>query len=303
MFTALESFAVGWSVAARKHAVRTGELERLRRDCYAPPPAAGLSDFEVADLRLVREAVAASLCARDVSVSHLAAALLRDLPTWASHPRACVTTYRDVQLRGIHTHRALDRPGHVVYVDDVPTTVLERAIVDIAREFGTEAGLVVADAASRRSLITLGDLDGAIEQAGRHLDVEAARAVLEAIDPAAESPLESRSRWQIACHDLPAPLTQVELYTRSGQFLGRSDFFWFPGVVGEVDGSAKYETREDLRREKWRQERIEDVEVPVTRWGAAHLRDFRPTAARIRRAIARASAFTGERQWIAVPTH
>lgn len=304
VFTSREAAGTGWTISALKYAVRhTGELERLRRGCFAPPPGPHLSEHEVADLRLVRAAVAASLCARDVAVSHLASALLRDLPTWASDPHACVTTHRDIQLDGIHTHRALARPGHVERIGDVPVTALERTIVDIAREFGPEAGLVVADAAAHRSLITLGDLDAAIEQLGRHLDVEPARVVLDDVDPAAESPLESRSRWHIALHDLPPPLTQVEIHTRSGQFLGRTDFFWYPGVVGEVDGAAKYETKQDLRREKWRQEQIEDVDLPVARWGSVQLRDFGPTAARIRRGLARAAAFDGERAWVAVPTH
>ena len=308
MFTAAEAATAGWTPDALRHAVATSRLDRVRTGCYAPPPASDLNRFARADLRLARQAVAASLTIRHASVSHLGAAHVLGVPIWAPEPRACITTSGPVtRVSGVHVHRSAVHPRHTGVVGGVAITTCERTIADVAREFGAEAGLVVADAAVRRGLASRDVLADVIATLGRRSDVTAASSVAAMLDPRAESPLESRSRWHLACHDVVPPQPQMDILTRDGVFVARTDFYWPDGVVGEVDGSAKYSVDADggnevLGAEKWRQEHLEDLELQVVRWGARHLRDFRPTAARLRRAFARARAREGERLWIAVPS-
>ena len=65
----------------------------------------------------------------------------------------------------------------------------------------------------------------------------------------------------------PAPRTQVVVRSPRGEQIGRVDFFWDEGVVGEADGRMKYLQPEDLYAEKIRQERLEDLNLTVVRWG------------------------------------
>jgi len=59
------------------------------------------------------------------------------------------------------------------------------------------------------------------------------------MDGRRETPLEAWSAWVF--HDLgvTAPAWQVEIFSASGLFVARTDCWW-PGVVGEADGRAKY---------------------------------------------------------------
>lgn len=308
VFTLAEAAAAGWTRDAVRHALATGRIERVRGGCFAAVPGEALSQFQKADLRLARAAVAASLTVDGASVSHLGAARVFGLPIWASAPRPCITTAtRQSRATGVHVHRSSAPPDHFGTAGGVPITSPERTVVDVAREFGVEAGLVVADAAARRGLVRRDDLADAIHAVGRHGDVAAAREVARWVDPDAESPLESRSRWQLLCHGLPPPQTQTSIYSLDGRFIGRTDFFWAVGVIGEVAGSGKYELDRDgenrvLGAEKWRQEQLEDLDLEVVRWGSRHLREFGPTAVRLRRAFVRAAARAGEPRWIAVPS-
>lgn len=54
--------------------------------------------------------------------------------------------------------------------------------------------------------------------------------------------------------------------TTDGKFLGRVDFYWDCGVVGEADGRSKYDDRDVLIREKLRQEELENAGLVVVRW-------------------------------------
>ncbi|MHA3704107.1 type IV toxin-antitoxin system AbiEi family antitoxin domain-containing protein [Jatrophihabitans sp. YIM 134969] len=307
VFTRAEALAAGWTVDALRHAVRAGALERVRAGCFAPPRGSELNRFAAADLRLAREAVAATLVVRGAAVSHLAAAHVMGLPFWAESSRACVTTPgTHTHVAGVHAHRSAVHDGHLGTTGGVAVTSPERTVADVAREFGVESALVVGDAALRRGLIDRRELDEVIATLGRRSDVSAARLAADMLDPRAESPLESRSRWQLSEHGIDAPQTQVHILTPDGVLVGRTDFYWGAGVVGEVDGSMKYTTDLDgenvvLGAEKWRQEHLERLELEVVRWGSRDLRDFAATAARIRRALARAANRDGEPPWIAVP--
>lgn len=66
---------------------------------------------------------------------------------------------------------------------------------------------------------------------------------------------------------MPTPELQTRLHDDLGMFVGRADFYWpGPGVVGEADGRAKYDSRAVLLDEKRRQESLEALGLVVVRW-------------------------------------
>lgn len=297
VFTTAEAHDAGWTRSALAHAARQGSLVQVTRGVWAPP--GDPTDPGHGDLVVARRSIAAALQSRGTAVSHLGAATIRGLPTWAPHPRPCVTVVgrTRISLANVHVHRT-GRELTGTLVGDVVVANIRRTVGDLAREFGVESALVTADAALRRGLVTPDELRAAtrgLRGAG------AADAVIAAAmaDGRAESPLESRSRWQFRVHEIEQPRPQVYLFTSDGTFLGRCDFYWPEGVVGEVDGSMKYRTDEDRIAEKWRQEYMERTGLLVVRWGAEDLRDFRSTAALIRDRRARVQRPGWPHNWIA----
>ncbi len=301
VFTGAEAAAAGWSRSGLEHAARRGRVTRLQRGVWATTAAAALPPARAADLLLTQRAIAGALSARGAVVSHLGSGRMHDLPVWAQHPRPCNTLTRRERgvLDHVHTHRSAVPRGHrragVVF------TTISRTVADVTREFGVEAGLVTADAALHELRISLADLEAEVRgcrpaPGGRRLTT-----LLDLVDAAAESPLESRSRWHLHVHDVPPPRSQVVLRTTTGRVLGRCDFFWAEGVVGEVDGDVKYESPDARAREKWRQELMERTGLLVVRWGHRDLADFAPVAALIADRRARASRPGWPREWIAEP--
>lgn len=259
--------ARGWTVDGLRHASAVGRLDRLWRGVYAEPVP---SDAAGRDRRLTQLAVAAAVMNPGVHVSHLATASLSGWGWWAPAPQPCVTHDGGLgltDLSAVHVHRAhlggFDRWQH----GSVPVTSPGRTVCDVAREFGTEAGLCVADAAAHAGDLRRIDLRRSVEQArdwpgGRNL-----HRLVELLDPRAESVLESRSRYAMPRVGIPPPLTQVLLYDLRGVFIARVDFFWPElGVVGEADGAAKYRGPEDVVQEKDREDAVRRLRLGFVRW-------------------------------------
>lgn len=179
--TLAELLAAGWTVSGVRHAVRQGRLLRIAAGRFARPPAESVNRYRRADLALARRAVAATLGGDRVALSHLAGTFVRGWPVWAEDPAPCATTWdpRVCRLTGVHLHRVPDlRP--LVRLQGLLATSAARTIVDIAREFGTDAAMVSGDAALHHGGITRESL--AAEIAACHglagiedLDLEVAR--------------------------------------------------------------------------------------------------------------------------------
>ena len=125
------------------------------------------------------------------------------------------------------------------------------AVIQTASCDGLRAGLIAADAALARGLVTARDLAAALASSG--LAGEAARAV-EMADGRSESPGESWSRLVFAGLALPAPELQADIRDAGGRLVGRVDFlFREQRLIVEFDGRIKYEGadgRDAVFREK-----------------------------------------------------
>jgi hypothetical protein len=172
-------------------------------------------------------------------------------------------------------------------------TTLARTALDVARGRTLPDALVVVDSAARRIIheatgcdlrdlrkphvrielrqIAADALDEAFAELWTWPGTVVARGAIGLMDPASESPRESRSRAWMHEAKLPAPQIAYEVRGASGA-LYFSEFAWPDRrVLGEVDGAGKYgsteaEVRRALRAERHRQADLEDAGWRVVRW-------------------------------------
>jgi very-short-patch-repair endonuclease len=207
---------------------------------------------------------------REPVVSHWSAAQLWGMPTFRppdellhlTRPRVSKGTERTYQ--GLVIHHAGIPPEHRTVEGGLRVTTPARTVVDVARgSRSVRGGVVIADSALRLELCDREEMLAVWQACRRWPGAGRARTAAMFADPGGASPLESVSRWEMACGGIPTPLLQ--------QWITADicvDFLW-PGhrVVGEADGRLKYTSRDDLYREKRRQERLEELGYRVVRWG------------------------------------
>jgi hypothetical protein len=274
--------------------LRSGSLVRVRRGAYTDASTWTSADLEQRHLLTARAAVAAMK--PPTVLSHTSAALAHGLPVWgvdlnAVHVTRPVRASARIEAGVVH-HQAALPDDHVVEIDGLLVTSPARTIADLARLAGFEPGVVTADAALHRGLVTPDELlvtaNGLRDWPGsRHV----ARVVSFA-DGLSESVGESRTR--VLCYrcNLPAPELQVEIW-RGGQLLGRVDLLireW--RLVIEFDGRVKYRLdgvsparlEQVLWAEKVREDDIRGEGYGIARVIWADLDRPAVTAARIRRA-------------------
>jgi hypothetical protein len=192
----------------------------------------------------------------------------------------------DVRLDKTHTGRGVVRHtgriqnGERVVVDGIPTTSLERTVLDIARRQSFTHAVVVLDHVLRFDLLRREGLAGALEALGRVRGYRQAAAAIAFADRRAESPGESISRVTAHLLGVPAPELQHEFETPRGRF--RTDFWWpDAGVIGEFDGRLKYDDPRALWDEKNREDalrRLPEVRG-FARWTMREAADARALAA------------------------
>jgi hypothetical protein len=158
-------------------------------------------------------------------------------------------------------------PGHVVRREAwLPVTTPARTVADLARNRGVEDGLVAADAAAHAGLLDRESLAAVLDDCRDFPAIGRAVQVLDQLDPGAESPLETLSRWRLQALGIELD-TQVEIYAPDGRFVGRFDFLLDGCVIGESDGRGKYGGPDDLWAEKRREDDARRLGFGFVRWG------------------------------------
>jgi hypothetical protein len=183
-------------------------------------------------------------------------------------------------------------PCHREIVDGLPTTSLARTAVDVARGRPLAAALIPLDSAARllvaRASSTSGnvlrhavrdpelraharaELHDALGHCFGWAGTVAARTALHHVDPASESPFESRSRgWFIEAG--LGPLDPGRPIPCAGRTYWADFCSDEKTVVGEADGWSKYgetpaEMRTALEAERARQRDLESRGWRVVRW-------------------------------------
>lgn len=290
--TYAQALAAGLTRAEISTLLRRGHAEAPRVGVLALAPSPQVGDLDPGRSRIV---AAALLKHPDGVASHETAARVWQLPLIGGGVRAPETLSRPgtrPRTPAAASHgRVLTStlfPGHVVRREHwLPVTAPARTVADIARNRGVEDGLVAADAAAHAGLLDRERFAAVLDDCRDFPAIGRALQVLDHLDPAAESPLETLSRWRLRAHGLE-PETQVEIYAPDGHFVGRFDFLLDGCVIGESDGRGKYAGPDDLWAEKRREDDARRLGFGFVRWGwddmwlAAHA-----VASRMRSELAR----------------
>jgi hypothetical protein len=280
--------------------LRRGCLVRLRHGVYALPPAAMGDDPVSRHRRDLAAAVAAS--GEPTWAFGASAALLHGFPLPFEVPnRMCLARPSggdERALRRPSRHRLVIPQADVTTgpVDPLSTQVIHgvatvhpalAAIGTAVRFDSARWRTAVFDAALWRGA-TPDELQRLID-AWRHLGRRAeTEDALKRARSGAQTVLETFSRLALVEEGIPEPALQQAFHDADG-LIGYTDMWWPDwGVIGEADGAVKYHDRDDLIREKSREDRLRALGWAVVRWTFTDIRE-RPghVADRIRRAGAR----------------
>lgn len=292
--------AVGLTTADVRRLVARKEWTAPRRGvlCVLPPAHEPYQDSPHG-LRPEIMASAVALPRPDTVISHECAALARGLDVLRMPDLATLTTRW--RMNATARHDLVVRAAGIED-DDIEQwfgariTGCARTVVDLARQ-GIAHGLVAADSALYNELLTLADIEAALERATRWHGVVGARRLLELASPLSESPLESCVRLFMANRNIPLPRQQAWIETDRGWY--RVDGCWDDErVIIEADGLVKYRwdpnrdpEQDPFIEEKLRQEALERAGFWVVRVLWADLRQNPDrTEFRIRSALRRRAA-------------
>ena len=164
-------------------------------------------------------------------------------------------------LQGTRVVRRPPDPEHIVLINTVHVTSLERTAVDVSLDLPTPQALITVDAVLRRGadlhlMMTLLRSLGPVHGCRR------AHQTLIWADGHSESPLESFGRGRLLLQGIPQPSSNISLRLDGQEF--RTDHWWDDlGIAGEADGRGKYNlptsSHDTLWAEKLRQEWFEDA--------------------------------------------
>lgn len=289
--TAAEAYAAGLTRHQVRQRIRSGRWRALAHGVYARTPAPPSLDREphlTQASRHVEAAVAAALAFPGSAVALHSAAAFHSLPTW--QPLLGEVALNVAYGRwngnqpGVRLHRMRLGEGDLDLALRVPVTSIARTCLDLARLAPSAYGLAVVDAALRAQAVDLARLDDGWQRSVDRRGAARARVLLREADGRRESVAESGSWAYFMRHAIARPEVQVEVRTTLGAVV-RVDFLWrAAGVVGECDGRVKYATREDLYREKRREDDLRALGLTVIRWGWSDLREP-GLATRLRRMV------------------
>ncbi len=148
---------------------------------------------------------------------------------------------------------------------------LAYTMVDVARHFGSTAGLLVADAVLNRG-VHREVLSRLTEEMVRYPGMETAKWAVEHADPRSESPLETLGRLAFLASERPAPVSNV-WFEAGGRAFRVDHYLPEIGVALEADGALKYNNRpnadEIVTNEKERERLLRTLGLGVVRYNWA----------------------------------
>lgn len=163
--------------------------------------------------------------------------------------------------------RSSFRKGELVRVRGLPATSPARTVGELCARLPIVEAVVIADAALHARIVRVANLiEWAKTNTGRR-GVKNVRRVLEHVEPATESPMETRLRMILVLGGLPRPAAQVPVRNRWGGFVGRPDLYYENHKLGiEYDGAGH---RETLAEDNRGQNKLLDEGVRLLRFTAS----------------------------------
>ena len=284
LFTTQQALRLGITEKQLTRAVRSRAIRRLAHGLYGTGEAPGTA--EERHRELCRGIL---LLHPDAVLSGLSAVVAHGLPVWGV-PLGRALVQRDVPKQTRQSGVvARPRTGDAVMTTPTGRTEpLAAALVQVALDHGTVAAVVSADAALARALVTMEELSAEVAGRRGHPRSQRARAMLTLVDPASESPGESRLRVVLASFGLAV---ESQVVVRDGpHIVARADL----GIRGtkvliEFDGLVKYRDggAEALIKEKLREDRLRALGYVVLRFTWSDLESPGRILAVVRAAVAR----------------
>jgi very-short-patch-repair endonuclease len=141
-------------------------------------------------------------------------------------------------------------PNDIWRLRDVAITSPTRTAFDCLRLLRGTEGVVVADALTHLCRTTVTDLRAYFAAQHRLRNLRIGEALLDDVEPLAESPMESRVRLTLVAAGLPRPVAQFEVRTPAAVFVARVDLAYPELKIAiEYDGAWHWkQRREDDRR-------------------------------------------------------
>lgn len=141
-----------------------------------------------------------------------------------------------------------------------------RTCADIGRREPLVEAVVVLDMATHAGLVTVQQLRLWADAHAGYRGVDRLRRAVELVEPATESPMETRLRMLLVQAGLPRPLVQVSLCDEIEVFVGRPDLFYpRQRLAIEYDGTGH---RETMAADNRRQNRLIDAGYRILRFTA-----------------------------------
>ena len=209
-----------------------------------------------------RDQIAACYWSKGASAG-VAAGHLFGLPSCESPPIEVVTQIRQRAMPrcGVIVHATNRLPGEQVgSVGGIPTTRIERTLLDLCGQFGRQRAAIAIDHALSRGLTTLGQLDYCLYRTarrGRNGSGKLRALIKERfqLNQHPTSPLETVVLQMLIDSGLPLPRLQHKIYDADGRFVARPDFVYVePKLIIEAHSRLWHEGKQardaDLERDR-----------------------------------------------------
>lgn len=237
--------------------VRVGPSTYLRKELLADP---------IHKLRAARRRLPSG-----AAFSGMTAAWLHGIDVKPCEPiEATVPDSAGVSARaGIELHRSAFTKGEVVHLRGLPATSIVRTVAEVCGRLDLIEAVAVADSALHRRLLRVEQLGAWAKSHSGFRRVRNLRETLRHVEPASESPMESRLRMILVLGGLPRPRAQVSLHDRWHRFVGRPDLYYEQERIGiEYDGGTH---RDSLAEDNRRQNRLLNIGVHLLRFTAGDI--------------------------------
>ena len=272
--TVAELRASGRSVAEIETLVRRGTLVQIRRGVYArADEATRVREYRNGD-HILRTAAALATIGPGAVASHQTAASIHYLELLDT-PQTDVTLTRTPGHNrsgraGVHIYCAELPDDHVTEAYGMPVTTPARTVLDLARSLEFRAGLVTADSALHRKLVTKAELESVRTYCSHWPRATQAAEVVAFADALSESVLESLAR--VVFRDCGLPPPELQIWAGGAEVVGRVDFLWRRyRTVAEVDGRMKYANSVRAVRQLERDRQLRDAGYEVVHFTWKHI--------------------------------
>jgi Protein of unknown function (DUF559) len=141
-------------------------------------------------------------------------------------------------------------------------TTVARTVLDLARSLEFQEGVVAADSALHRKLVTKAELESVRARCSGWPGATRAAEVVAFADALSESVLESLAR--VVFRDCGLPPPELQIWAGGAEVVGRVDFLWRRyRTVAEVDGRMKYANSVRAVRQLERDRQLRDAGYEV----------------------------------------